>query len=103
MREVFVEEAAKLTGWQGKVIGQSFKYKARHYLDVSGYDKVLFVDCDCVAMRNLDHLLEDDDWDILWQPEVGNTFGGDKGQFFNSYYSKFFADPSGLFLNILEP
>jgi hypothetical protein len=45
-----------------------YKFRVREYLDVSGYDKVLFLDADCLALRNLDHLLEGD-WDIRWYPE----------------------------------
>lgn len=45
-----------------------YKFRVRDYLDVSAYDKVLFLDADCLAVRNLDHLLEGD-WDIGWYAE----------------------------------
>jgi hypothetical protein len=45
-----------------------YKFRARHYLDTRGYDKVMFVDCDCLALRNIDHLLEGE-WDVGYQPE----------------------------------
>jgi hypothetical protein len=45
-----------------------YKFRVREYLDADGYDKVLFVDSDCLTLRNLDHLL-DGDWDIRWYPE----------------------------------
>jgi hypothetical protein len=45
-----------------------YKFRVREYLDVKGYDKVVFMDADCLALRNIDHLLEGD-WDIAYQPE----------------------------------
>jgi hypothetical protein len=33
------------------------------------YRNVLFLDCDMLALRGIDHLLEGRDWDILWTPE----------------------------------
>jgi alpha-N-acetylglucosamine transferase len=39
------------------------------------YDKILFVDCDTLALRNIDHLLEGD-WDIRYQPERGKPADG---------------------------
>jgi hypothetical protein len=46
-----------------------YKFRVRDYLDVSGYDKVLFLDADCLALKNIDHLLAGD-WDIGWYPET---------------------------------
>jgi hypothetical protein len=45
-----------------------YKFRVREHLDVSGYDKVLFLDADCLVLRNIDHLL-DGDWDIAWMAE----------------------------------
>lgn len=42
----------------------------RHHIDASRYDKVLFLDADCLALRNVEHLLEGD-WDMAFQPERG--------------------------------
>src|SRR5690606_17432230 len=47
-----------------------WKYKVRPLIDASRYDKILFIDADCLALRNIDHLLEGD-WDITCQPERG--------------------------------
>ncbi len=47
----------------------NWKYRARKELDVRGYDKVMYVDADCLALRNVDHLLEGD-WDIAYQPQA---------------------------------
>ena len=49
-----------------------YKFRVRHLLDVRGYDKVLFLDADCLVLRNIDHLLEGD-WDIGWFPEPGRS------------------------------
>lgn len=43
-------------------------------IDTTGYDKVMFLDCDCLALRNLDHLLAGD-WDIAYKPEPGLRIG----------------------------
>ena len=49
-----------------------YKFRVRHLLDVRGYDKVIFLDADCLALRNVDHLFEGD-WDIGWYPEPGRS------------------------------
>ena len=33
--------------------------------------KVIFLDCDTLVLRNIDHLLEGD-WDVAYQPEKGS-------------------------------
>ena len=38
--------------------------------DLEEYSAVLFMDADCLILRNIDHLFVGDDWDILYQPEV---------------------------------
>ena len=45
------------------------------------YDKILFLDCDSLVLRNIDHLLEGD-WDIRYQPERGSLMQGRK---FNAF------------------
>jgi hypothetical protein len=47
-----------------------WKYRAAELLEVQGYDKVMFLDADCLALRNVDELLAGD-WDIRYQPEHG--------------------------------
>ncbi|MEZ5301897.1 MAG: hypothetical protein R3F11_14805 [Verrucomicrobiales bacterium] len=39
----------------------------RDRIAADAFDKVLFLDCDCLALRNIDHLLEGD-WDIRFHP-----------------------------------
>ncbi len=48
----------------------TWKYRVRQFVDAEKYDKILFLDADCLALRNLDHLL-DGDWDIAFQREQG--------------------------------
>lgn len=47
-----------------------WKYRARHLFKASQYDRVMFIDADSIALRNIDHLLEGN-WDIAYQPERG--------------------------------
>ncbi len=57
----------------------ALKYQLREYIhsllyphagvDKPVFEKVLFLDCDMLALRGIDHLLEGSDWDILWTPE----------------------------------
>jgi hypothetical protein len=48
----------------------SWKYRLRDRLNLEGIGKVLFLDCDCLALRNLDHLMRGG-WDIYTAPEPG--------------------------------
>lgn len=47
-----------------------WKYRAVDWIDAAKYDRILFLDSDCLALRNIDHLLEED-WDIVYKPETG--------------------------------
>ncbi len=73
VREVVVETPGPDSGdfWE---YAQAFKFLVRHHLDVAGYDKVLFLDADCMALRSLDPLLEGD-WDLAMYPEPGSWAG----------------------------
>jgi hypothetical protein len=51
-------------------IAMRWKWRARHLLKVKGYDKVVMLDADWLALRNIDHLL-DGDWEVAWCPERG--------------------------------
>ena len=53
---------------------QAWKFKVRHLLDVTGYDKVLYLDADCLALRNLNSMLEGD-WDLACYSEPGTSVG----------------------------
>jgi hypothetical protein len=52
----------------------TWKYRVRELIDAERFDKILFLDADCLALRNLDHLL-DGDWDISYQRERGMHIG----------------------------
>ncbi len=69
LREVEVGSPQVAEGGSFAREAWNWKYLARKELDVHGYDKVLYVDADCLALRNVDHLLEGD-WDIAYQPET---------------------------------
>lgn len=76
--------APQLPGEEGAVASWCWKYRVAEMLDTGGYDKVMFLDADCLALRNVDHLLEGD-WDIRFQPERGTSAAG-------SYYNAFLTD-----------
>ncbi len=48
----------------------SWKYRVRDQLDLAGVAKVLFLDCDCLALRSINHLLYGR-WDLYTAPEPG--------------------------------
>ena len=68
--EIFVE-TAPLEHQPLADLGNRWKFQASSVLDPSGYDVVCFLDADCLVLKNCDHLFEEPDWDILYQPERG--------------------------------
>jgi hypothetical protein len=48
----------------------SWKYRLRDQIDVTGFGKVLFLDCDIIALRDVNHLMMGS-WDIYTAPEPG--------------------------------
>lgn len=69
LEEVFIETPA-LHGAEGEEYSWSWKYRVAANIGAEGYDKVVFLDCDSLALRNLDHLFEGE-WDIAYKPEPG--------------------------------
>ena len=66
--EVYLETPA-MAGQAGAERAWSWRYKVAELIEhPEQYDKILFLDCDSLALRNIDHLLEGD-WDIRYQPE----------------------------------
>lgn len=63
---------------------QQWKYRVRELLDVTGYDKVMFLDADCLALRDVSSFL-DEDWDLAYYPEPGSRAGE---AFFNCFISE---------------
>jgi hypothetical protein len=62
---------------------QSWKYRLRDRLDLRGIGKVLFLDCDCVALRSINHLMYGA-WDIYTALEPGRLVE----QPFNGYLTE---------------
>ncbi len=46
----------------------SWKYRVRDQLDLTGVGKVLFLDCDCIALREINYLVAGA-WDLYTAPE----------------------------------
>ena len=42
---------------------QSCKHAVAKHIDAEAYDRVMFIDCDSVVLRNIDHLIEGD-WEL---------------------------------------
>lgn len=74
LEEVYLE-TPEMFGQKRAEFAWCWKYKVAELIDADQYDKILFVDADCLALRNLDHLLEGD-WDIRYQPERGKPMSG---------------------------
>jgi hypothetical protein len=77
LHEVFLD-TPQVGGQSGAEAAWCWKYKVARLIEhPEQYDKILFLDCDCLALRNLDELLEGD-WDIRYQPERGTRMEGRK-------------------------
>jgi hypothetical protein len=63
-------ETPPLFGQERAAFSWSYKHRVAELIDPDPYDRILFLDADCLALRNIDHLLEGA-WDIRWQPERG--------------------------------
>lgn len=83
VREVFIKTGrpGKKTFWD---YAQAWKFRVREHLDVRGYDKVLFLDADCLALRNINAMLAGD-WDLAYYPEPQSHAGM---HWFNCFISK---------------
>jgi hypothetical protein len=62
-----VIDAAPEAVWHRTV---SWKYRLRDRIDVTGIGKVLFLDCDIIALRSINHLMLGS-WDLYTAPEPG--------------------------------
>jgi hypothetical protein len=74
VREVIIdagEPAAQEEFWD---YAQSWKFRVRDLLDVRGYDKVLFLDADFLALDSIAPLFEGD-WDLRAYAEPGTHAG----------------------------
>ncbi|HWB06754.1 MAG TPA: hypothetical protein VG796_27265 [Verrucomicrobiales bacterium] len=52
---------------------REWKAHAAAVIDGGSYEWIVFLDADCLCLRNIDHLLADRDCDILYQLETGGT------------------------------
>lgn len=68
LREVYVETPEPGAASRSEY-AMCWKYRAADWIDASQYDRILFLDSDCLVLRNIDHLLKGD-WDILYKPET---------------------------------
>ncbi|MDB6136647.1 MAG: hypothetical protein JWM59_4890 [Verrucomicrobiales bacterium] len=69
LEEIYIETPeVPEAGWAD--LAMRWKYLAADRIETGRYDKILFLDCDCLALRNIDHLLQGE-WDIACQPEKG--------------------------------
>jgi hypothetical protein len=71
--EIYID-TPQLGGLEGAQDAWCWKYRVKEYIDAKKYDKILFLDADCLALRNVDHLLEGE-WDIAYQTERGLNIG----------------------------
>lgn len=84
LEEVYLETPA-LSGQLGAERAWCWKYKVAELIEnPERYDKILFLDCDSLALRNIDHLLEGN-WDIRYQPERDRPADGPS---FNAFFTE---------------
>ncbi len=84
LEEVYIETPA-MHGQEGAEEAWCWKYRVAELIEnPEQYDKILFLDCDSLALRNIDHLLEGD-WDIACQPERGKPV---TGRSFNAFLTE---------------
>ena len=74
LEEVYLE-TPEMYGQERAEYAWCWKYRVAELIDTEAYDKILFLDADSLALRNIDHLLEGD-WDIRYQPERGKPGNG---------------------------
>lgn len=67
LEEISLDTSA-LTDSELGLKAQQFKYRAREYVSSLDFDRVMFMDCDCICQRNPDDLVRGDA-DILFSEE----------------------------------
>jgi hypothetical protein len=83
LEEIYIE-TPPLQGRTGAEAAWCWKYRVAPLIPhPEQYDRVLFLDCDCLVLRNLDGLLAGD-WDVRFQPERGKPGNGPS---FNAFLS----------------
>lgn len=81
--ENIVVDTGALCGGDLSVLAKTFKFRARDYLDSSQYDKVLYVDCDCLIKGDVRSLVNE--FDIQYASESWTNIGEDA---FRSYLTE---------------
>jgi hypothetical protein len=69
LEETFIP-TPELHGIAGAEYSWCWKYRVAPLIDTSSYDKIAFLDCDSLALRNPDHLFQGN-WDIAYKTEPG--------------------------------
>jgi hypothetical protein len=103
LEEVYLE-TPPMHGQAGAEEAWCWKYRVAELIEnPEQYDKILFLDCDCLALRNIDHLLEGD-WDICYQTERGKPMTGKSfhGFFSEAEMATLSNPPSGIPAHQLE-
>jgi hypothetical protein len=67
VREVRLTDVAPVDDF--RAFSQSRKHAVAGQIDPAGYDKVMFIDCDSLVLRNPDHLLAGD-WNLAFYAEM---------------------------------
>ena len=82
LEEVCLDSTRISPGEMGREIF-NFKYRSRHFVPAERYEKVMFVDCDCLFLKNPDELFAGDA-EIMFAEEPWHTI---TERYFNAYLS----------------
>ncbi len=72
LEEIFVK-TPDIQGPVAREYTQRWKFQARRYFDPAAYEKVIYLDCDSIALRDVDGLFDGDDWEIRHVVDSGKT------------------------------
>jgi lipopolysaccharide biosynthesis glycosyltransferase len=72
VREIYVDIPNMTADHAGAERAWCLKYQMAQHLPAQKFEKIVFLDADCLALRNIEHLLEGD-WDIAVQAERGSV------------------------------
>ena len=76
VREVKMPAPTRIrTDQQFVMHAQSCKHGVAEHIDTAAYDRVMFIDCDALALRNIDHLFTGA-WDLAVTVETGSEIQG---------------------------
>lgn len=87
LTEVYIETKPKKDATEHVHDAWCWKYRVSNYIDGSKYNKVMFLDDDTMALRNLDHLLNNGA-DVLYQTEALNISSAQFSAFLTDYEMK---------------